>query len=334
MLILTEEDLRKVLPMSEVIRTIEEGFLAVSRGEVTTLQRLRVEAPWAGGVMLEMPGSLPPPGAPRPGELATGALGTKLVTVFPNNSRLGLATVQAFYILLSGASGAPIALMEGRFITAIRTAATSAVATKFMAGPGPKQLAIIGAGVEGGFHIDAMREICQVTRVLIASRSQDRAQALASETRNSLGLEVKIATATEAASSCNLICTCTTSPTPLFDGRTIQPGTHINAIGAFAPDTRELDTETIRRARVVIDAESAAGREAGEVLTPLAEGAISPSHIKGELADVVSGKIPGRTSPDETTVFKSCGLAIEDLVTARLAYQNAMDRSIGTSVDL
>jgi ornithine cyclodeaminase/alanine dehydrogenase-like protein (mu-crystallin family) len=344
MLILTEDDLRKILPMGEVIRTIEKGFLAISRGEATPLERLRVEAPWAGGVMLEMPGSLPPPGAPRPGEfatgvprpgeLATGALGTKLVTVFPNNSRLGLATVQAFYILLSGETGAPIALMEGRFITAIRTAATSAVATKFMAGPGPKQLAIIGAGVEGEFHIEAMQEICDVTRVLIASRSPDRAEALASETQSRMGIDVRTTTAGAAASSCNLICTCTTSPTPLFDGRAIKPGTHINAIGAFAPDTRELDTETIRRARVVIDAESAAGREAGEVLIPLGEGAIARSHIAGELADVVSGKVPGRTSPDEITVFKSCGLAIEDLVTARLAYQNAMDRSIGTSVEL
>jgi ornithine cyclodeaminase/alanine dehydrogenase len=334
MLILTEEDLRKVLPMSEVINTIEEGFLAVSRGEATTLERLRVDAPWAGGVMLEMPGALPPPRTPRSGELSTGVLGTKLVTVFPNNSRLGLATVQAFYILLSGATGAPISLMEGRFITAIRTAATSAVATKLMAGAGPKQLAIIGAGVEGAFHIDAMNEICEVTQILIASRSLDRAEALASASRNRLGIEVKTGTAAEAASSCNLICTCTTSAAPLFDGRTIRPGTHINAVGAFTPDTRELDTEAIRRARVVIDAQSAAGQEAGEVLIPLAEGAILHAHIKGELADVVCGKVTGRTSADEITVFKSCGLAIEDLVTARLAYQNAVNSGVGTRVDL
>jgi ornithine cyclodeaminase len=335
MLILTEEHLRMLLPMPDVISAVEQGFLAVARGEVTTLERLRVDAPWAGGVMLEMPGALPPPadrGSPR--GFAAGALGTKLVTVFPNNSNLGLATVQAFYILLSGSTGVPLALMEGRFITAIRTAATSAVATKFMAGAGAKQLAIIGAGVEGAFHIEAMQEICEVTRVLIASRSLDRAETLASETRTRLGLEAKTATTEEAASSCDLICTCTTSDAPLFDGRTIQPGTHINAVGAFTPGTRELDTEAILRARVVIDAESAAGREAGEILIPLAEGAITRSHIKGELADVVSGKVPGRTSPHEITVFKSCGLAIEDLFTAQAAYENAVKSDIGAKVDL
>lgn|SRR5262245_17518806 len=334
MLVLTEQDLRIILPMSDVIRAVEDGFLAVSKGEATMFERLRIEAPWAGGVMLEMPGSLPPGARSSPGKPLAGALGTKLVTVFPNNSKLGVATVQAFYILLSATTGAPLAIMEGRFITAVRTAATSAVATKFMAGHGPKQLAIVGAGVEGAFHIEAMREVCDITRVLIASRSKGRAEALVEETRTRLALKAEATTAAEAASSSNLICTCTTSPNPLFEGRTVQPGTHINAIGAFAPDTRELDTETILRARVIIDAQSAAGREAGELLIPLNEGAITPSHIKGELADLVSGKIPGRTSPSEITVFKSCGIAIEDLVTGLLAYQNAIARGIGTSVEL
>jgi alanine dehydrogenase len=333
MLILKEADLRRVLPMSQVIRAVEDGFQAVSRGEAALTQRLRVDAAWAAGVLLEMPGSLSPSTRAAEAERATGALGTKLVTVFPNNSRLGLATVQAIYLLLNGENGAAIALMEGRLITAIRTAATSAVATKFMAGPGAKQLAVLGAGVEGAIHILAMAEIRELTRVVIVSRSADRAEVLAQETRESLDVEVTVATAAKAVSSCNLICTCTTSPVPLFDGRTVQPGTHINAIGAFSPDTRELDTETVRRARVVIDSQSAAGVEAGEVLIPLAEGAITASHIKGDLADVVSGKVLGRTSPDEITVFKSCGLAIEDLVTAQLAYQNAMASGIGIEVD-
>src|SRR5262249_12119316 len=299
----------------------------------TVPERLRADAPWAQGVMLEMPSVLPPDAGPGAAAIASGALGTKLATVFPNNSKLGIATVQAFYILISGATGAAIAIMEGRFITAIRTAATSAVATKFMAGTGPKRLAIMGAGVEGTFHIDAMREICDLSQVVISSRSQERAEALARATRSQLGLDVKTATAAEAVLSCNLICTCTTSPGPLFDGRTLRTGTHINAVGAFTPYTRELDTEAIRRARVIIDAQSGAGREAGELLIPLTEGAIRSSHIKGDLADVVSGKVPGRTSPDEITVFKSCGVAIEDLVTAVLAYKNAVARGIGQTAD-
>jgi len=334
MLILTEADLRGVLPISEVISAVEQGFVALSRGEVAALERLRVDAPWAGAVMLEMPASLPPPTVARDGQDRMGALGTKLVTVFPNNSNHGLATVQAFYILLSATTGAPLALMEGRFITAIRTAATSAVATKFMAGGGVSQLAIFGAGVEAAFHIEAMREVCDLNRVLIVSRTIERAESLAVDARDRLGLEARTGSVEEAVSSSNLICTCTTSPTPLFDGQMVQPGTHINAVGAFAPDTRELDTETIRRARVVIDANAAAGLEAGEILIPLVERAMEASHIAGELADVVSGRIQGRTSSHEITVFKSCGLAIEDIVTARLAYENAIDRGVGTLVDL
>jgi len=339
MLILTETDLRTVLPMSGVISAVEQGFLALSRGEVAALERLRVDAPWAGGVMLEMPASLPPASLPPLGVMGDregrmGALGTKLVTVFPGNSALGLATVQAFYILLSATTGAPLALLEGRFVTAIRTAATSAVATKFMAGAGAKQLAVFGAGVEAAFHIEAMPEVCELSGVLIVSRTIERAEALAFDTRNRLGLKARTASAEEAISSSNLICTCTTSPAPLFDGQTIQPGTHINAVGAFAPDTRELDTAAIQRSRVVIDANAAAGVEAGEILIPLAERSIAPSHISGELADVVSGRIRGRTSSQEITVFKSCGLAIEDIVAARLAYENAIHRGVGTRVDL
>src|SRR5262249_364510 len=169
--------------------------------------------------------------------------------------------------------------------------------------------------------------------VQIAWRSRERGEARAQQTRDHLGLEAAVTTPAEAVSSCDLICTCTTSPTPLFNGQTVQPGTHINAVGSFTPETRELDTEVIQRARVVIDAASAAGREAGDILIPLAEGAITPSHIAGELADVVSGRTAGRTSVEAITVFKSCGLAVEDLVTARLAYRNAIAGNIGTCVD-
>ncbi len=123
-------------------------------------------------------------------------------------------------------------------------------------------------------------------------------------------------------------------PIPLFDGASVNAGTHINAVGAFTPSTRELDTEAVRRARVIIDAESSAGREAGEILIPISEGVLNMGHVKGTLAEVVSGKVPGRESPSEITLFKSCGLAIEDLVTAQLAYGRAIARGIGTTVEM
>jgi ornithine cyclodeaminase/alanine dehydrogenase-like protein (mu-crystallin family) len=262
-----------------------------------------------------------------------GALGTKIVSVFEQNAKRGLAIVQAVYLLLDSETGVALSLMDGRFITAIRTAATSAVATKRMAGPGPKRLAVFGAGTQATFHVEAMIEAAEVELVMIASRSIDKADALADRIRAAYKLPCDVVSPEEAAATANLICTCTSSPVPLFEGRLLKAGTHINAVGAFTPSTRELDSETIRRARVIIDAESAAGREAGEIQIPISEGAIDSGHVKGTLAEIVIGKVAGRESSTEITVFKSCGIAIEDLVTARVAYARASENGVGVEFD-
>jgi ornithine cyclodeaminase len=169
---------------------------------------------------------------------------------------------------------------------------------------------------------------------MIVSRNADKPRALADVVRESHELPCEVVSAEQAAATANLICTCTSSVTPLFDGKLLATGTHINAVGAFTPETRELDSETVRRARVILDAESAAGREAGEILLPIAEGVINQEHVKGMLADVVSRKVAGRESLDEITLFKSCGLAIEDLVAATLAYSRAKTQSVGIDAPL
>jgi alanine dehydrogenase len=329
MLILNESDLRSVLSMREVIEAVEAGFRALARGDANVPERLRLDVPERKGVLLEMPACLGSLDNPE-----ERALGTKIVSVFEQNAELGLDAIQAVYLLLDSATGVPLALMEGRFITAIRTAAASAVAARFMAGPGSKRLAVFGAGVQAEAHIRAMIEVAEIEHVMIASRSADKARALAGRARDIYNLPCEVVSAEQAASTANLICTCTSSSVSLFDGRLLNPGTHINAVGAFTPSTRELDTETVRRARVIIDAESAAGREAGEILIAMSEGAINAGHLKGTLAEVVSGKVAGRESPLDITLFKSCGLAIEDLVTARLAYSRAVVTGVGQRVDL
>ena len=323
MLILSESDLRSVLTMKDVIDAVEEGFRALARGETNVPDRLRLDVPDQNGIVLEMPAYIGSSGGEQ------SALGTKIVSSFERNAERGLDSIQGVFLLLDSETGAPFSLMDGKFITAIRTAATSAVATKYMASPDPKRLAVFGAGVQARFHLDAMMEVAQIERVMIVSRNTDKARDLADLVRESHGLPCEVVSAEEAAANANLICTCTSSQAELFDGRLLAPGTHINAVGAFTPSTRELDSETVRRARVILDAESAAGREAGEILIPIAEGVISHEHVKGMLADVVSGKVAGRASLDEITLFKSCGLAIEDLVTARLAYSRAKTQSVG-----
>ncbi len=326
MFILSESDLRAVLTMRDVIEAVELGFRALARGDANAPDRLRLDVPAHHGVLLEMPACA---------ELdRAGALGTKIVTVYEENQGRGLEIVQAVYLLLDSETEVPVSLMDGRFITAIRTAATSAVATKFMAAGGPKRLAVFGAGVQAQSHIEAMLNVADIELVMIASRTADKAQALAARIRAAHDLPCEVVSPEQAAATANLICTCTTSSSPLFDGGLLNTGTHVNAVGAFTPSTRELDSETVRRARVIIDAEAAAGREAGEILIAISEGAIDERHVKGALEEVVSGKIAGRESPQDITLFKSCGLAIEDLVTARLAYSSAIARGIGTDVKL
>ncbi len=235
---------------------------------------------------------------------------------------------------MSATTGEPLALMEGRFITAIRTAATSAAATKHLAPPGRKRLAVFGAGVQAKYHIEAMMEVVEVEQILISSRTKAKAVELAEWAAAKYAIDCRESEAGDAAAQADLICTCTSSREPLFDGKLIKQGAHINAVGAFTPDTRELDGELIRRARVIIDSDSAAGREAGDVLIPISEGMIEPSHIVGALCDVVSGSVRGRDSADDITIFKSCGLAIEDLATASLAYRRALERGVGVNIDL
>jgi alanine dehydrogenase len=331
MLILTEPDLRLVLKMHDVIDAVEAGFRAMARGDTVVPERLRLGVPGVDAVLLEMPAYL---------KSSVGAagnepgLGTKIVGVFPENRERSLEVVQAVYLLLDPVTGVPLALMEGRFITGIRTAATSAVATKHMSTAGPKQLAVFGAGVQARFHIDAMIEAANIAQIMISSRTPQKAHELAEQVRALNRIPCEVVSADEAASRAELICTCTTSPTPLFEGSRIRAGTHINAVGAFTPLNRELDTSAVLRSRVIIDAESAAGQEAGEIQIPLAEGAIQASHVKGTLAEVVSRKIAGRETSEEITLFRSCGLAIEDLVTAKLAYAKAIATGVGTQVEM
>ena len=325
MLILSKADLCKLLPMAEVIKAVERGFHLLAKGDAFAPERLSMAIPARNAVLLEMPSR-------AADEAQQTFFGSKLVTVFPQNPEQGLEMVQAAYLLFDGENGVPLALLDATYITAIRTAATSAVATKYLSNTGSKRLAIFGAGVQARFHIAAMREIAEIESVILTSRTTVKAQALAETLSAAYGIKCEVVSADDAAIQANLLCTCTSSASPLFDGHLLRDGAHINAVGAFTPTTRELDSTTIQRASVFIDAESAAGKGAGDILIPLSEGAIDNSHIKGTLADLVSGNVPGRRSETEITVFKSCGHAIEDLMTAQLAYTKAVMEGAGVTV--
>jgi ornithine cyclodeaminase/alanine dehydrogenase len=263
------------------------------------------------------------------------ALGTKLVSVVARNRAANLPTIYACYVLTDPATGAPLALMEAGFLTALRTGATSALAARYLARPESRVVACFGAGVQAGFQLRCLRTVLPISEVRVVGRDLGRARRFAEAMAAALQIPVAVMTdRTDAVAGADVITCATTSPTPVFKGRDLEPGTHVDAVGAFRPNTREVDTETIKRARVVVDTYAGCWEEAGDVLIPLKARAITRRHVRAELADLVGGKKRVRASVRDITLFKSVGFAPEDAVTARLAYDRARASGVGTEVAL
>ena len=244
----------------------------------------------------------------------TGALGMKQVVVH----RQRLPRVQAMYTLLDPETAAPKLLISANYLTDLRTAATSALATKFLAVEHPRTLGIFGAGRQALAHLKVLPLVHRYQRALVCSSDPEQTRKFVETISPELSTPVEPADAATCAANSDVICACTTSTKPLFDGRLLRPGTHVNAVGAFQPHTRELDSETACRARVFVDTYDGALAEAGDLLIPIREGRILRSHILADLHELVSGKKPGRQTPTDITLFKSVGCALEDLVAAEL----------------
>jgi alanine dehydrogenase len=324
MLILTRADLEALLDVEAVVAAVETAFREYAGGGVRLLPRQSLALAGRDALLL-MPCAVP----------AASALGTKTVTVCFGNPGRGLPTVMASYLLHDPDTGEPLAFMEAGYITGLRTGATSAAAAKRLARPGSRVAACFGAGVQAAFQLRCLAAVLPLERVLVVSRSAETAEAFAKRVGRQLGADVVPARSASAAlGEADVVITATTSPTPVFAGRDLRPGTHVDAVGAFQPTTRELDAETVARARVFVDTFEAAWREAGDLLLAIRDGAITRAHVAGELADLVTGRHPGRQSDAEITCFKSVGFAAEDAVTARLAYDRARRSGRGTTIDI
>jgi len=257
------------------------------------------------------------------------ALGAKIVSVFRDNPSRGLPTVTSTYVLSDYATGAPLALMDGGYLTGIRTAAGSAVATRALARTEARTLGIFGTGVQARFHVETIRRVRQLERVLVSATSTEKAIAFADWVSSTTGLSCSAAPAAEV-SAADVVATCTTSPTPVVVMYTVRPGTHINAVGAFTPSTRELPTEVVERGRVYVDTRAGAFSEAGDLLLAAADGRFALDNVVGEVGEVLLGRSPGRRDSEEVTVYKSVGAAFLDAATARLAFDEATRQGIGT----
>ncbi|HET6877001.1 MAG TPA: hypothetical protein VFH38_05690 [Jatrophihabitans sp.] len=242
--------------------------------------------------------------------------GAKLVSVRPGNRELGQPSVHATYVLFGGSAAAPLAILDGEALTNLRTSAVSALATRLLAAPDAATLVIFGAGAQAHAHLAAMCAVRPIREVVVVGRDPARAEALVAAAR-ARGLTARTGSPGDVASA-QLVCTCTTSATPLFDGARLAAGSHVNAVGSFQPHTREVDDETVRRARIVVEDRGTALTEAGDLRIPLDAGVLDPSAVVADLAELCRGKLV-RQSADDVTVFKSVGLAMEDLVVAAAA---------------
>ncbi|MHB8733121.1 MAG: ornithine cyclodeaminase family protein [bacterium] len=337
-LLLKESHLRELLTMRELIPLMARTLGAFSAGGAVQPVRSMTPVERYGGFLGVMPAYLAPPasgGGPGDAGKSEEALGLKAVAFYPNNTARCLPTHLATILLLDPATGALRAVLDGRLITEMRTAAVSAAATDRLGRADARVLALLGAGVQARAHLESLREVRPPAEVRVWSRTRASAERCASEMRERFGVAVTAAASAErAVRGADMICTVTASTTAVVEGGWLAPGAHINAVGAARPDWRELATDAVRRARLFVDSREAALAEAGDVVGPIREGAITERHIVAEIGEVFDGRHAGRGSPDEITLFKSVGMAVEDVATARFAYARAQAKGIGEEIRL
>ncbi len=321
-LLLSKTDLERLLDLDAVIAAVEGAFAAYSAGKTETPLRVAVSPPGTNGVLLAMPCAVAEP----------PALGTKVVSVFRDNPSRGLPTVASIYLLSAYDTGAPLAVMDGGYLTAVRTAAGSAVATRHLARPDARTLGVFGTGVQARFHVQALCRVLPISDVRVAGTSPKKEAAFAARLRAECGVQVRPAPP-EEVSAADVVAACTTSATPVVVSEAVRAGAHLNAVGAFTPQTRELPTALIERAAVYVDARAGASAEAGDLLIPVHEGRFALDAVRGEIGEVVLGRVPGRRDDREITVYKSVGAAFLDAATARLVYERARQEGVGATFD-
>jgi len=318
--LLSEQDVRTVLSMGDLIGAMEAALVRFSSRQVVQPLRTVIEVGLQKAFFGVMPAFIQDP----------PTLGTKVVSVFSSNSAVGLPTHLATIVLLDSMTGELLSVVDGRFITEARTAAVSALSVKLLARSDASKLAIIGSGVQARSHLEAIGLVRDLAAVRVWSPTADNRAAFAREMQPRTGAPIVVtSSARDAIHGADLVVLATASRDPIAKNEWIAAGAHICAVGACRPDQREMDTALVSRSRLFVDSRTGALAEAGDIVLPIAEGAFGETHIAGELGEVASGAVPGRTSPAEVTVFKSLGMAVEDIAAAHLAYVKAAERGLG-----
>ena len=329
MLVLNAADVARALPMREAIAAMKRAFAALSGGQAIVPRRIHLPIERHAGVSLIMPSYVA-------GDEATAdSLAVKVVSLFDGNRRRGLPRIQAAVILLEPETGRPVALLEGATLTAIRTAAASGAATDLLARRDSRVVALFGAGVQAARHAEAMCAVREIAEVRVCGRRPERLSAFCAALTGGLGGNVRVveaASPADALRGADIVCTATTSSEAVFADADLPSGAHVNAVGSYQPQAREIPGETVARALVVVDSRAPAWEEAADLILPLEAGQINRQHVHAELGELVLGQKSGRIDDAQITLFKSVGIAVQDAVAAQAAFAAAQRLNLGTRV--
>ncbi|HYI25108.1 MAG TPA: ornithine cyclodeaminase [Thermomicrobiales bacterium] len=328
MLALARRDVRELVPIQAAIDLVATAFQDLSAGKALSPLRTGLSVQPERATTLVMPAYVP----------AAHALGLKVVSVFRDNPKRGLPTITSMVCIVDDETGQPLALLEGAYLTALRTGAVSGAATRLLAREDARNLLVIGSGAQGLTQAAAVAAVRDLDRIVVAGRSEEglarfRERCIADwpDLVDRLETTTGVAAAVREA---DIICTATTSSSPVFEDTDVRPGTHINGVGSFTPTMQEVPSATVQRSIVIVDQVEAALEEAGDLIVPLREGLIDEGHLSRELGALVSGAVTGRTSAEDVTFFKSVGNAVQDMAVAKFAYNEAVRRGIGQEIDL
>jgi ornithine cyclodeaminase len=327
MLILNAHEVQIGLPMKELIEAMKQAYGSLSDGRAEVPLRTRLSIPPHDAVSIFMPAYV------QTNE--SEALAVKVVSLFPKNPARGLSFIQAAVIVFEADTGRAIALLEGGSLTALRTGAGSGAAIDILARPDSHVVAVFGAGAQGRTQLEAACTARQIDKANIYDSDFNKANTFAKEMAGQGPIPqnlIAVATAQEAVMDADIICTATTSTTPVFSDSDLKSGVHISAIGSYTPEMQEVPAETIKRAKVVVDSRSAVLAESGDLIQPMLSELITKNHIFAELGEIILGKKPGRQSDTEVTYFKSVGVAVQDAMAAQLALKNSKQKNMGLEV--
>lgn len=329
---LTATQLRELVPMRDAVEMMKSVFAANSAGEIVSPLRTPVNVPDGSGVVLFMPAFVPA------SKHAPASIGSKIVSVFSGNRDRGIPTINAIVVVVDPETGVPLGILEGATITALRTGAVSGAATDLLARRDASVLAIIGAGAQGVTQAAAVCAVREIREIRVADLSPESVASFADRLSVWAPEAVPMVRSTssthEAVSGADIICTATTSKSAVFDDEWLAAGVHINAVGAYTPDMQEIPDATIARSKIVVDTVEAALHEAGDLIQSMARKVIEADAAKVELGDVVNGSVTVRSSDQDVTFFKSVGNAIQDMIVAGAALQEAERRGVGQEVSL